>query len=573
MGTAIVTTMQTAVRSGETQPPVAAVSSARMMADLERLAQWTKLAATPSEAESLAFLRSRFDDAGFRTQIIRHDAYISIPGPAHVMHGEKRIAAITHSMAASSPQSGVVGEVIDLGEGEEADFAGKTLAGRILLVDGIASPGVAVRASRAGATGVVHVSPHHLLHEMCISPIWGSPSLETKHDLPSVVVITISEDDGAALRKEMAKGTQRLTLHAAVDTGWRKTPLLVAELSSPDGDADAPFVLLSGHHDTWFEGVMDNGAANVATLEIARLCADHQKQWKRSLRVCVWSGHSQGRYSGSAWYVDRHWSELDRRCVAHVNVDSLGAIGAELLDNAAAAGGLFDIAAAAIKTESGQTLAARRKARSADDSLPGVGVPSVFGSLSYQPPSQKKMRNDLGWWWHTAHDLIDKIDGDNLARDTRIVLRVVWGLLADDVLPIDYGRQIDDLARELAALGETLGPQFPLYSLEEATARLSAALAILRDEADALPQDKVNRAILRLSRAIVPLDYTRGDRFIHDAALSLSPWPALDALRLLARTTPETDEARFAEVDAVRACNRILFALAEAEDAARAAFR
>jgi hypothetical protein len=217
------------------------------MADLQRLAQWTKVAATPSEAESLEFVRSRFADAGFQTKIIWHDAYISVPGDAHVMHAGTRLTAITHSMGRSSPPSGLTREVIDLGNGEEADFDGKDLAGRIVLVDGIAMPAAALRATRAGAAGVVHVSPHHLLHEMCVSPIWGSPSAETRGDLPSVVVVTVSENDGRALRESMARGALQLTLHASVDTGWRKTPLLVAELPPPDDAPDAPFVLLSGH--------------------------------------------------------------------------------------------------------------------------------------------------------------------------------------------------------------------------------------------------------------------------------------------------------------------------------------
>ena len=149
------------------------------------------------------------------------------------MDGATRLTAITHSMGQSSPPSGLTGEVVDLGNGDEADFARKNLAGRIVLVDGIAMPAAALRASRAGAAGVVHVSPHHLLHEMCVSPIWGSPSCETRRDLPSVVVVTISEEDGRALRERMGKGALQLTLHAVVDTGWRKTPLLVAELPPP----------------------------------------------------------------------------------------------------------------------------------------------------------------------------------------------------------------------------------------------------------------------------------------------------------------------------------------------------
>jgi len=558
--------------SAQVQPAVTAVSATRMMADLKRLAQWTKVAATPTEAESLAFVRSRFDDAGFKTETIWHEAYISVPGPAHVMHGNTRLTAITHSMAVSAPAAGLTADVVDVGEGEESDFAGKDLAGRIVMVNGIAVPATVLRASRAGAAGVVHVSPHHLLHEMCVSPVWGSPSAETRGNLPSVVVVTVAEDDGRALREDMARGPLKLTLHASVDTGWRKTPLLVAELPPPDNAANAPFVLLSGHHDTWYEGVMDNGAANVATIEVARICASLRDRWRRGLRVCVWSGHSQGRYSGSAWYADTYWSELEHRCVAHVNVDSLGAKGADILTNTGSAGGLFDIAADAIKTESGQLLAGKRKARSSDESFPGIGIPSVFGSLSNQQPSKKKMRNDLGWWWHTPLDLLDNIDGDNLARDTRIVLRVVLDLLLERVLPIDYRRQVDDLGRELAALEHKLAGRLSLASLCGVAQQLSATLTKLRDEAPSLPEARVNAAIVRLSRAIVPLDYTRGDRFTHDAALALSPWPALAALRRLAATTPDTDEARFAAVDAVRARNRVLFALAEAEEAARSAF-
>ena len=34
--------------------------------------------------------------------------------------------------------------------------------------------------------------------------------------------------------------------------------------------------------------------------------------------------NSAARYSGSAWYADEHWRELERRCAAHVNVDLTG---------------------------------------------------------------------------------------------------------------------------------------------------------------------------------------------------------------------------------------------------------
>ena len=109
---------------------------------------------------------------------------------------------------------------------------------------------------------------------MCISPVWGSPTHETVGNLPSHGrrygrARGRPAHQGAARRRRPSK----VTLHAEVDTGWRKTPILVAELPAPAGGAEEPFVLFTGHHDTWYFGVMDNGGANATMMEVARLCA------------------------------------------------------------------------------------------------------------------------------------------------------------------------------------------------------------------------------------------------------------------------------------------------------------
>jgi len=254
-----------------------------------------------------------------------------------------------------------------------------------------------------GAAGQLHISPHEHLHEMCISPVWGSPGEETLANLPQAVTCTISNADGVKLRARLQAGeSPRVALHASVDTGWRPTPILVADLDGPDPDGS--FVLFSGHHDTWYFGVMDNGGANATMIEAARVLAGHRDQWRRGLRLCFWSGHSHGRYSGSSWYADMHWEELDRRCAVHVNVDSTGAIGADEMRESSAASELAAIAADAVRAETGAEHAARRGSRSSDMSFWGIGVPSLFGSLSQQPSAAVAMRQPLGWWWHTPHE-------------------------------------------------------------------------------------------------------------------------------------------------------------------------
>ena len=534
------------------------VDSALMMRHLTHIAQYVKLSGTKDEADSLAYIRKVLDGYGYATSWIEHDAYISLPGRASVTVDGRALTAITHSMSQSSPAEGTTGRLVYVGDGTDADFAKQDVTGCIVLAEGIATPAVALRASRAGAAGQLHISPHEHLHEMCLSPVWGNPSEETATNLPTTVSCTVSEADGTVLREALARGeAPAVTLHAQVDTGWRRTPILVADLPADPAAKDEPFVLFSGHHDTWYFGVMDNGTANIAMMEVARLCAQATGR-RRGLRLCFWSGHSHGRYSSSAWYADTHWDELERRCVAHVNIDSVGAKGASILSEAPTAAELTALAADVIAKQAGQTLKAKRIGRGGDESFWGIGIPAMFMAFSEQVPGNVKLRHALGWWWHTPGDLLDKIDPENLGRDARIYLEIVDRLLTEEVLPIDQAAQLATLQAELRKLGGAAAHGLAVEGLEAEVAGLAAALARARASWGA---DRLNTALIRLCRALVPMDYTRGDRFAHDPALPLPAWPVLDPLRRLSAAKPGTDEAKLLAVSARQARNRLAHAL------------
>lgn len=552
----------------------AKLSGAGMWAHLEVFDRHRKEAGSPGERESLAYIEARMREYGYGTELILHDAYISLPGPARVVADGTEIACITHAFSRAS--DGLAAPLVYVGAGDEAGFAGADVRGRIVLVDGIANPVVTRRASLAGAAGQLHVSPHEHKHEMCISPVWGSPSVEKVDELPSTVVVSVAQADGERLKTKLEHSPEfEVTLHASVDTGWRTTPILIAELPGPDSGKDAPFVLFSGHHDAWYQGTMDNGGANATMMEVARLCAEQRGAWKRGMRIAFWSGHSQGRYSSSAWYADTHWEELERRALVHVNVDSTGGMGNTVVADTAAAAELRAVARAAIAAESGQTFQNRRMGRAGDQSFWGIGVPSIYGNMSEQPAREtanasaavfgggKRLGHGTGWWWHTPDDRLDKMDRDILVRDTGIYLLTVWRLLTDPVLPLDYAEHARYLQEELRALREATPFDIDLLvaraeALEAACERLNAR------RADATHADRLNTALKALSRLLVPLDYTQGDRFDHDPATPQGIYPALQTLRRLGRAAPGSDEARFAEIDAHRACNRVGYALAQA---------
>lgn len=557
----------------------AAVDSAAMMRHLQEFARRIKLSGTPEELDSFRYLQTTLDGYGYGTELILHDAYISLPGKARIDIGADTPDCITHSFSRPSPAGGLRATVVYAGLGRAEDFAAVDARGKIVLLEGIANPGASRRASLAGAIGQIHISPHEHLHEMCISSVWGTPSAEKHEQLPSTVVLSLRKADGDALKRRVqANEPVEVTLHAAVDTRWRKTPLLVAELPGRQDDADAPFVMFSGHHDTWYYGVMDNGGANATMLEVARLFAPKRGAWRRGLRLCFWSGHSHGRYSGSAWYADTHWDELARRCVAHVNVDSTGARGNTVLEDALSSAELCGLAADAIREQGGQELDGRRMSRAGDQSFWGIGVPSMFMSLGEQPAGSadsimgavmgaKATRKGagLGWWWHTPDDTLDKMDPDLLVRDTRVYVHAIWRLLTERVLPLDYAASAAALETQLTELASQLDDRFDLAALTARAARLREQAAAIRLAASQMHDDvaaeRINRALIAVSRAIVPMDYTSGDRFEHDPALPQSAYPVLDPVRQFATSRAGSDQARFLTIGARRACNRLAYAL------------
>ena len=525
-----------------------------LMEHMRAFAERVKLSGTPEELESFRYLQGRLQALGFRTELILHDALISLPGACRVTVGNQALTAITHSFSRPSGPGGLRAELVDVGKGDLAEFAGRDVRGKIVLAFGIANPGVAALARDAGAAGQLHISPHEHLHEMCISPVWGSPSAETLAQLPSTVAATISRADGEALRARLQAGERiEAVIEAEVDTGWRKTPILQADMDGPE--PGGPFVMLSGHHDTWYYGVMDNGGANASQIEVARVCAERRQEWQRGLRVLFWSGHSHGRYSSSAWYVDHYWDELEERCAAHINLDSTGGIGATDLTHSGTSAELAGLVADAVRAETDQAHAGRRLSRNSDNSFWGVGIPTALGSLSHQPDGAGDMRNALGWWWHTPHDTLDKIDPANLARDTRVALRVVWRLLTERLLPLDLGAQLDFLIGELRRLQATAGEKAKLGDV----VKLAEACREAAGQLGRVEPAVANRALMRAARLLIPLDYTSGDRFQPDPALNQEPWPSLDPIRALAAASGETKAHQ--EVSAIRARNRLASAL------------
>ena len=185
----------------------------------------------------------------------------------------------------------------------------------------------------------------------------------------------------------------------------------------------------------------------------------------------------------------------------------------------------------------------------------------------------------MNWWWHTEADTIETADRDVLALDARIYAATIARLCAGPVLPYpteEAAREIADLIAEWA--GKADG-RLDLDAVSQRAAELARAAADLDARAVAAIGDDLDPADPRalalvaaqkgISRALVPLRYTAGDRFEHDPAVPAPPLQRLRDAPALAALDPESDEARFLQTKLRRQRNAIGWALREALAVAR----
>ena len=392
--------------------------------------------------------------------------------------------------------------------------------------------------------------------------------------------------------RDVLKRLEPVELHLVtrVDTRWREIPTLTAQV---DGQEEPQkFVLLSGHLDSWHYGAMDNGSANATMLETLRVLLLYRHTFRRGLRLAFWSGHSHGRYAGSTWYADTFWEDLHDHCVVHINVDSVGGQHATVLTEAPVMAETQACAADVIRAVAGVDFTGTRFGRAGDQSFQGHGIPSLFMSLSEQPPSEgdaarglqeltgggpQSQSGGLGWWWHTPEDTVDKIDPDVLVRDTQIYAAMTYRFLSAPLLPLNVQASAEDLLHHLQVWQQKAGDRFDLATVTDRAAEVAGLAAQFQARVNAAAAQRLtpevarqlNAAITAVERPLVRLNYVQTDPYAHDPALSEPPVPLLAPLEVLLAAAPGSDADHEVLTLLVRRRNRIRHELAEARQALR----
>lgn len=222
-----------------------------------RIAQWVRLSGSPDERRAFEYVRSELQSDGLETTWEEHPALITCPLESELAvvdaNGQTatRFNCLTHAYSASVDR--LETDIVDLGYGTPNDYAQNDVRGKVVLLDGLASPTGVYSAKRAGAVGEVFINDDYLQY-LIVSTVSGTPTPETARRLPKTPAVSAVESDGRALRERIATQPMCVRIRTRVFQDWQTTPIVASEVQSPASD---DFVMLTGHLDSWDLGAID----------------------------------------------------------------------------------------------------------------------------------------------------------------------------------------------------------------------------------------------------------------------------------------------------------------------------
>ena len=535
-----------------------------------------RVSGTDDEWEASEYVVETLREYGCEAELLEFEGYISVPedGRVDVTAPTRRTfdEAITTSFSASTPPSGVSSEVVRIGDVTEETVDAADVEGKIAFTTGLPTPEPITLLEAAGAEAVIYQSsnPDHL-HEMIVTPVWGTPGLDNEEAIPDLPVVEITRKAGDWLLDRCDEGPVEATVTTEVTTELATLPCPVGRIAGTESER---YMVVGNHVDSWYEGITDNATAMAATLELARVFA--QDPPARGVVFGFWPAHSTGRYAGSAWWADREWLDLRENGVAYYHLDLNGLRGAdglwrqEMAELADEHVDVLETAGDLPLLEGGEAgfLGNDRPARNSDQSFWGAGLTSLLSGARLEPGGDGGPVGG-GWWWHTPEDTRDKVDFDVLAEETRIAVALASRICNSPVLPHDYRATVSDVREQIEGIESETDRRFePIHTeLDALGAALEEAYAVVEDVGgwESSTAAAAEDLQVALGNELIPALYMSRRDYDHEPALPHQPLPKL---RRAAAVDGTRRRERFATTTLTREVTRLRHRLRNATDAA-----
>jgi hypothetical protein len=253
---------------------------------------WGRFPGTIADREGVQYMLDEFHRLGIRT----FDVPYTLPtdwrptgwDASYVADGKTiNLATIFPASGTKPIPDGVTAEAVWVGVGSEADFIGRDVAGKAVIIYSIFVPGgrshsasdranlfnANTRAAQKGAAMIIDVMA-----------VPGNGQFQPEGGVKTVTQFTLSQDEGFALRDRLGAGEKiMITAHLTVPpltnvpTAWHYAVL--------PGVSDEQ-IMIQMHTDGYFYAAEDNNGGMASGLELARHYA--RLPFHKRPRTLVW---------------------------------------------------------------------------------------------------------------------------------------------------------------------------------------------------------------------------------------------------------------------------------------------
>lgn len=539
------------------------LSATTLFDDMKNLSQFNRLSGSDGEKDAVNFLKERLTKAGIEWKLHSYPALLSNPQRAELLckysQKEEIVPCKTWSFTSSTPKEGIEAYLQfvekDLLEHHPLTFLADYTANNkdfqnVIVVSRTSNPVAIMEAERRGAVAFISVweqGDESIVHEGNVNMIWGTPEPEQNHIYPHIPVVILCRPTGEKLIANIKKDRVLGKITTQVQEGITTIPVLEALI--PAEEENGNYLLVGNHLDSWHYGSADNATGNAIALNLAEKTIKMTGK-KFGLKICWWSGHSNGRYAGSSTYASRNFLDLERNCLAYTNIDMPGMRGATDFSRISAGPDLMEIASQTIHDITGQKGEWNHHVRGWDQSFQNIGISPYFIWSSTLPENNQDTTANsfMSWWWHTEEDLPIYVSRDILEKDAQLYLTAASRVLCNQSFSFNIRALIQQIKKCFAT------PLFSshLTSIKEITEMLED---IERVDTTKLSLQKQLFYVRQLNKIL----YAFKAPMLQDWAISLEYIPGLS---LAFSSLPQTARGkliidRFAETQK----NRILLLL------------
>ena len=387
-----------------------------------------RLAGTEAEARARDWAVEKFKSIGLEN--VRVDEF-TIPGWERGAETASIISPFPQDMLITSlgysvatPINGVEAEVVYFSELDALKATTQDLTGKIAFISGRmkkapdgAGYGPAGMKRRIGASEAAkHGAAAVLIRSV------GTDSHRFPHtggmryapDFPKIPIAALSSPDADQLERIFERGekvTVKMTL-SPVSTGERPSGNVIGEIVGSEFPDE--IVLISGHLDSWDlgTGAIDDGAGIGITAGAAKVIIDSGLKPKRTIRVIAYGAEEIGLLGGFA-YRDKYKAELRNHVMA--SESDFGAVAPyEVHYNWTEGRGDMEALAELLG------LPLVRKDTS--------GGPDIGPIKREGVPTMRLQQDGTDYFdlHHTPDDTFDKIDSDDMAKNTAAFAAMAW---------------------------------------------------------------------------------------------------------------------------------------------------